>query len=472
MNLNLKRLYHVCNPERACLDGNLPSRQWRIRSIDIRERQGAVQLSNDRAAGLIEFSSLNIPADLNEVDELTRTGAAIGWVAVVTNAHLADPEIGRIVRTRCVSYIRLPAAAEMIAQELDRAYETSAADANEQRSASTGALTIIGACAAMNDARAAIRRAAEHERPVTIVGESGSGRRLTASSIHLGSARREGPFVSIDCAAYAPERLEMELFGDEEASAGNGDQDQSGGKNNERDDERSREQAGGKDRHGHRRSRLGMAEGGSLYIDGICELPLATQQRLADRFDDSACNVRIICSTHAGLRRAADEHRLHARLFAHLCADTIVIPPLRERGPDIRLLATHLLKSFRSDSRHGVQGFSVCAWEAFDTHTWPGNVREMINRIRHAIVTGRGPLITAADLGFDQAASMPLMRAAHEDAEIPEWNAVELAIARNQGRLDAAANELQISKVLLARMLASNCRQACATHSAPQADSA
>ena len=447
MNLNLKRLYHVCNPERACLDGNLPSLQWRIRSIDIRERQGAALLANDRAAGLIEFPSLSIPADLNEVDELTRSSAAISWVAVVTNAHLEDPEIGRIVRTRCVSYIRLPAAAETIAQELDRAYEMSAADSTEYKSgntASTGALAMIGASASMGEVRAAIRTASEHERAVTIVGESGSGKALTASSIHLGSARREGPFVSIDCAAYAPERVEAEIFGVGETKVETGNQ----------------------------RSRLSMAEGGSLYIDGICELPLAAQERLADLIDDGARDARIICSTHIDLQRAADEARLHARLFSALLSATIVIPPLRERGPDIRLLAAHLLKSFRSDSRHQVQGFSVCAWEAFDTHTWPGNVREMINRIRHAIVASNGPLISATDLGFEHISSMPMMRASDETDDIPEWDAVELAVARNQGRLDAAATELHISKVLLARMLASNARRAVATPGALRMDSA
>jgi DNA-binding NtrC family response regulator len=188
--------------------------------------------------------------------------------------------------------------------------------------------------------------------------------------------------------------------------------------------------------------------------------------------DTGARDVRIICSTHIDLQRAADEHRLHARLFSWLSPDTITIPPLRERGPDIRLLATHLLKSFRSDSRHEVQGFSVCAWEAFDAHTWPGNLQEMVNRIRHAIVASQGPLITAVDLGFDQVAGVPLISASDDTDDIPEWQAVELAIARNQGRLDAAATELHISKVLLARMLASDYRRSMATPGELRMDSA
>ncbi|SEK06692.1 DNA-binding transcriptional response regulator, NtrC family, contains REC, AAA-type ATPase, and a Fis-type DNA-binding domains [Paraburkholderia diazotrophica] len=444
MDLKLKRLYHVCNPELACLDGNLPSELWRIRCIDVRERQGAALLADDRAAGLIEFSSLTIPDDLNEVDVLTKASAEISWVAVVTKAHLNDPEIRRIVRTRCVSYITLPAAAELIAQTIDRVYETSTGHGDERKSTDDDSPAMIGACAAMTDVRAAIRRACEHERPVMIVGESGSGKTMTATAIHSGSVRRDRPWVSIHCAAYAPERLAAELFGDGESKV----------------------------EGGNRRSRLEMAEGGSLYIDGICELPLAAQQRLVDLLDSGPRNVRIICSTHFDLQRATEEHRLHPRLVALFAGNTITLPALRDRGADIRLLASWLLISFRSDSRHGVQGFSVCAWEALDTHTWPGNVQELINRVRRAIVVGRGKLISAADLGFDKVAQGPLLRPGDETDEVPEWAAVELAVARNQGRLDAAATELHISKVLLSRMLASDYKRVAPTDAVLRADSA
>jgi DNA-binding NtrC family response regulator len=315
---------------------------------------------------------------------------------------------------------------------------------------------MIGACAAINDARAAIRRAAGHDRPVMIVGESGSGKSLTASSIHAGSSRREGPWITIQCAAYAPEQIEAELFGSEE-----------------------REVEGESPA-----PRIDMAEGGSLYIDGICELPLATQQRLAELLEheldharDKRRNVRILGSTHIDLQRAIDDHLLHPQLVACFAMDTITLPPLRERGADVRLLASWMLTNFRSDSRHGVQGFSVCAWQAFDAHTWPGNVQEMLNRIRRAIVTGDGPLVTAADLGFEQVTAAPVPRASDEpddsgEDDIPEWAAVELAVARNQGRLDAAATELHISKVLLSRMLASTCRRQTAANGIPHADSA
>jgi len=319
------------------------------------------------------------------------------------------------------------------------------------REASVGETSaLIGACTAISEAREAIRHASTHDRPVMIVGESGSGKSLTASSVHTGSARRDEPWITIQCAAYAPEQLEIELFGSEEKEVGGGGP----------------------------KSRFSMAAGGSLYIDGICELPLATQQRLAELLDrefesGESRKVRIICSTHIDLQRAQDEQRLHPQLVAQFATDTIVLPPLRERGADVRLLASWMLANFRADSRHGVQGFSVCAWQALDAHTWPGNVQEMINRVRRAIVIGDGPLITAADLGFDQVAAVPTPRETDDDSDdVPEWSAVELAVARNQGRLDAAATELQISKVLLSRMLASTVRHPVAANSIPHADSA
>lgn len=436
MSLRRKRLLHVCRYELARLDVNLPADRWEIEVVDIRSRLTRLDADGERVAGLIEFSSLIVPADLRDVEHLMNANHDVAWVAAVTEAHLMDADIRKLVRSRCVSCVTLPATAEAITRAVDRAYEMSAIDLLDQHDPLERAVELIGACAAMQRLRAETLGASSHGRPVAIVGEPGAGKRLIASQIHHASTHRSGPFVAIDCGAFSPERLLVELFGEPVTSRADATQ----------------------------QGRIGAALGGSLYIDSICDMPFEAQSHLLSFIEQhsttdtqdragAASSVRLLCSSHMELAKALEQRRLLAGLYDLLARETITVPPLRERGSDVTLLAWYVFARFRFDTIRKLRGLSTGAWSAISAYTWPGNVREMINRIRRAIVMTEGSFITAADLGLENYIDTAQ---SHMESGMPYWQEVALAVARSNGRMDDAAIELGVSKVLLGRMLASS----------------
>jgi len=205
------------------------------------------------------------------------------------------------------------------------------------------------------------------------------------------------------------------------------------------------------------------ADGGTLFIDEIGDLPLESQasllrflqERTVERLGGHAptpVDVRIICATHVEMQTAMIDGRFRADLFHRLCVLQIKEPPLRARGKDIELLANHILERFKMDASRRVRGFAPDAIAAIHVYGWPGNVRELMNRVRRAIVMSDGRQIRAVDLELGEhveSAPMSLARA----REAAERQAIELALLRHRGRLGDAAKDLGISRVTLYRLL-------------------
>jgi DNA-binding NtrC family response regulator len=275
------------------------------------------------------------------------------------------------------------------------------------------------------------------DAPVFISGESGTGKELTALAIHARSARREQPFVPINCGAIPPHLLQSELFGYERGAFTGANQRKIG--------------------------RVEAADGGTLFLDEIGDLPLESQasllrflqERKIERLGgqgSTLVDVRIISATHVDMQTAMLEGRFRADLYHRLCVLQIDEPPLRVRGKDIELLANHMLERFRRDASRRLRGFAPCAIAALHNYGWPGNVRELINRVRRAIVMSEGRQILAADLElgeYIEAAPTTLAQA----RETAERQAIEVALLRHRGRLGEAADELGISRVTLYRLL-------------------
>ena len=231
-----------------------------------------------------------------------------------------------------------------------------------------------------------IERVAPTDISVLITGDTGTGKELVAREIHARSNRRDGPFVSINCGAIPENLLESELFGHKKGAFTGAISDKQG--------------------------KFEDANGGSLFLDEIGEMPMnlqvkllrVLQEREIERVGEGrarAVDIRVLSATNKTLEEEIREGRFREDLFYRLNEILVDLPPLRDRGDDITMIAQHLQKRFAKlypDSR--ARGFTPEALEAMRHYVWPGNVRQMENRIKKALVLSDGPLLTPADLGF------------------------------------------------------------------------
>ncbi|MHA1600886.1 MAG: sigma-54 interaction domain-containing protein [Alphaproteobacteria bacterium] len=230
-----------------------------------------------------------------------------------------------------------------------------------------------------------IRRFAPTETPVLITGESGTGKELAALAIHERSARAAGPFIPINCAGLPPTLIGSELFGHEKGAFTGAYQRKIG--------------------------RIESAQGGTVFLDEIGDLPLELQPHLLRFLQEKTIDrvggnrpikvdVRVVAATNMNLTKAIKEGRFREDLFYRLNVLTLAMPPLRERGDDIDLLSTFFLQKFAEEMNRPVQGFDPAAIRQLRLYGWPGNVRELVSCIRRAVVMSDEPNITARDLGF------------------------------------------------------------------------
>jgi two-component system NtrC family response regulator len=286
----------------------------------------------------------------------------------------------------------------------------------------------------------AIRKISSTDVPLLITGEDGTGKELTARAIHEHSRRLAGPFITMNCDAIAGNVLEAELFGTEPGS-------QIG----------AAESRGGK---------LQEAHGGTLFLDDVGELPPALQIKLLRVLQERALervgsrrpietDVRIIGATKTDLKEAVRQGKFREDLYYRLAVAHIHLPPLRERGGDILLLATTFLREAAMHHRKPIQGFTRAAMEALRTHNWPRNVRELSNSVWRGVVMADGTHVTPVDL--DLASE----REAHGYASISlkvnqqriETDLILKAFTLSHGNLSRAAQELGISRSTLYRRL-------------------
>jgi two-component system NtrC family response regulator len=289
---------------------------------------------------------------------------------------------------------------------------------------------ILGTSDEMQDVFASIRKVANADVPVLIVGESGTGKELVARAIHHHSRARDGPFVPINCAAIPERRLESELFGSEEGAP--------------------MQRMGG----------IQMAGGGTLFLDEIGELsaPLQVkllrylQDRKATRVgahEDFAHDARVIAASQLDLRAAMRERRFREDLFYALAVLVIHIPPLRDRGEDVLLIASALLEKYSAEIGKKIVGFHRSAREALLTHKWPGNVRELENRVKRAVIMAEGKTIVPADLELDSPLERYNGKPLREARKALEREIVANALAKAGGNITRAASTLGISRPTL-----------------------
>jgi DNA-binding NtrC family response regulator len=244
---------------------------------------------------------------------------------------------------------------------------------------------IIGESESIKRAVAETQRVAQTDATVLLLGESGTGKELFARAVHHLSKRRDKPFVAINCAAIPETLIENELFGHERgAFTGAGER---------------------------RLGKFELASGGTVFLDEIGELPLAVQgkllrvieERSVDRIGGKApipVDVRVVAATNKDLRAAVDSGEFRGDLFFRLAVFPIDIPPLRDRGDDVVLLARHFAAQLGKELRGREAALSDSTVNALRTHGWPGNVRELENSIERACILADGASLEPRDLGL------------------------------------------------------------------------
>ena len=251
---------------------------------------------------------------------------------------------------------------------------------------------IIGRSPAIERMLALARKVAESEvTSVLLQGESGTGKDLVAKAIHYGSRRSDSPFVAINCAAIPSTLIESELFGYEKGAF--------------------------TDAKARKEGLFEQAEGGTLFLDEIGELELGLQAKLLRVLEEGAfrrvgglkdipLDVRVVAASNRDLKAESEAARFRLDLYYRLSVIQIDIPPLRERGDDILLLAGHYISTLgeRLRLRHKIHGLAPEVAEAFRHYSWPGNVRELRNVVERALILEDGDAITAEYLPRDLAA--------------------------------------------------------------------
>jgi DNA-binding NtrC family response regulator len=306
---------------------------------------------------------------------------------------------------------------------------------------------ILGESETLKRAVGETQRVAQTEATVLLLGESGTGKELFARAVHHLSARRDNAFVAINCAAIPETLIENELFGHERGAF-----------------------TGATDR---RQGKFELASGGTVFLDEIGELPLAVQgkllraieEKVVDRIGGSApvaVDVRVVAATNKDLKAAVDNSQFRGDLFFRLAVFPIEVPPLRDRGDDIIVLAQHFAAEIGRELRGREAQLSSGAVDALKQHHWPGNVRELENAIERACILSDSLILEPADLGLGSSAthesesleqldlSGTLSEVAHRVLRIVERRKIVRALEANHGNKSKTAEDLGVSyKTLL-----------------------
>jgi DNA-binding NtrC family response regulator len=253
---------------------------------------------------------------------------------------------------------------------------------------------IVGRSAAMERVRRMVEVCARTDANVLLHGETGVGKDLLAGVIHRRSHRHGFPFVKVGCTLFPPNLIESELYGHEKGSFTGAEQ--------------------------RRKGRFDLAEGGTLYLDDVDDIPLEQQSKLLRAIEEKVfervggstpikADVRIIASTKRNLLEKASEGAFREDLYYRLDVLRIVVPPLRERLEDVPLLAEHLLDRIAGGTPYRIEDQAM---ELLQSHTWPGNVRELAHTLERCYLVGGGNL-TAELLGAEMTGIAPPGMARH-----------------------------------------------------------
>ena len=421
--------------------------RWAFPACDVvfahdRAQAVAMVLASQPAVAIMD---LGLPPDPDGVSEGFATLDHLAMQAPATKVIVATSHGDRSHAVRAIAagaydFCEKPIDITVLSAIVDRSLRLHTLETDRRRTVQTAAPAgiVLTGDAAMEKIGREIAKLAVTNVPVLLLGELATGKAALARALHDGGARRNGPFVALSCANTPSALLETELFGQERwgfagiISASPG--------------------------------LIEAAEGGTLYLDEIADLPRVLQARLLGLLRDHTfervggrapvtSTARIVTATAQDLQSRLAAGSFAGDLYYRLTAMSVRVPPLRDRGGDAVLLARHFLAEFAPAFGRAVRGLSEDAVAAIGTHPWPGNIRELESRMRRAVVMAEGRLVTAPDLelapGVEDMTAYDL-RSARARAE---RDVVARAVARSNGTLATAARLLGVSRPTLYSLL-------------------
>jgi two-component system NtrC family response regulator len=364
---------------------------------------------------------------------------------IVASGHGARESALQAIEHGAYDFYQKPVDIEALGLIVRRAFALHTIEEENRRLASKAGedKTVLGglitAAPEMVKVARTIERVANTNVSVMLLGASGTGKELLAKGLHDSSDRRDGAFVAINCAAIPENLLESELFGHEKGAF------TGAVKTNE--------------------GKIELAHGGTFFLDEVGDIPLPLQVKLLRFLQERTIeriggrkaievDTRIVCATHQNLEAMIADGRFREDLFYRLAEIVVKIPSLAERPGDATLLAKHFLLRFANEMNPQVKGFAPDALAAIDGWPWQGNVRELENRVKRAVIMCDGKLVGADDLdlgeGLDEDEEALNLKAAREQVD---RRVIRHALARSEGNISQSAKLLGISRPTLYDLL-------------------
>lgn len=296
---------------------------------------------------------------------------------------------------------------------------------------------IIGSSSSVERLRTMVKRVAPTEITALLLGESGTGKEVTANAIHKCSNRKDKPFIAINCASIPESLLESELFGFEKGAFTGA--------------------------HKMTLGKIESAEGGTLFLDEIGDMPFNLQAKLLRFLQEKSIeriggrqeipvDVRVVCATNQNLEEMVKDKEFREDLFYRISEITLNLPPLRDREEDVLILGQYFLQRYALEYKRNIKGFSDDAIAAIKAYQWPGNIRELQNKVKSSVIMAPGTQVTALDLGFidfDENANYELSLNLRVIREQAETMAVNKAYALSEGNMSKTAELLGITRPTL-----------------------
>ncbi|HVC50239.1 MAG TPA: sigma-54 dependent transcriptional regulator [Burkholderiales bacterium] len=438
MNSRDLLLVPLLNVPLTFLDNNQITQDWNTTIC-----QGLDDAINHGSSGrfLVGLLSLDqAPERIEAVHRLIDSTPAMEWIALIPETANPSNQFSFLLGNHFNDFHTLPANPTLLFQTLGHAWGKAQIKRSqiEEQTDPPSNQEMVGSSPAMLAVFKNIRKIAGVDAPLLIDGESGTGKELAALAIHERSTRKNGPFVAVNCGSIPTNLIQSELFGHEKGAFTGAHQRKAG--------------------------YIESAEGGTIFLDEIGDLPLDQQTSLLRFLQEKTItpvgssksittDARVIAASHINLEEAVKAGKFREDLYYRLNVLYLKMPALRERLGDVELLSKYFFKRFQNEKREQITGFSQRALAVMGAYSWPGNVRELINRIRRAMVMCETRLIEAKDLGLDRRGELRNIQSLDEIRDKAEKLAITSALARSRFNVSLAARDLKISRITLYRLI-------------------